>query len=263
MNLEDSSNSRSLAAERRMLICKMAQERGSVNVTELAQAFEAGISTIRRDLDALHEEGKLVRVHGGAILKETATPRTPYKQSRSQHIEEKSAIAEAALAYMPESGTVFMGGGTTTYQLALKIQAKMDTCVVTNALDLAAHLVSNNLADVDLVGGTVRKDSLQTNCEESLENLYWDVTFMSPAAIDIRRGITTDNRNTARQEQLILKHGAKFVALCDSSKINHFAYAQVAPITKIDVLITDSGADPEFVEQLRDVGVEVVVVSVL
>jgi DeoR/GlpR family transcriptional regulator of sugar metabolism len=111
------------------------------------------------------------------------------------------------------------------------------------------------------VGGTIRPDSLQTNCEESLESLYWDVVFMGLAAIDIRRGITTDNRATARQETTILKHGSKFVALCDSSKLGRFAYAQVAPVGVIDVFITDSGADPEFVKQLSDQGVEVVIAA--
>jgi DeoR family transcriptional regulator of aga operon len=130
--------------------------------------------------------------------------------------------------------------------------------VATNSLDIAAYLASNRITTVDFVGGTVRPESLQTNCEESLESLYWDVTFMGLAAIDIRRGITTDNRATARQETTILKHGSKFVALCDSSKIGRFAYAQVAPINVIDVFITDSGADPEFIEQMRDQGVEVV-----
>jgi DeoR/GlpR family transcriptional regulator of sugar metabolism len=253
-----SSLNNTIAAKRRKTIYKWAQEQDSVNASELAEMFNVGISTIRRDLDALHEEGKLIRVHGGAMAKETASPRIPYKQSRDQHLNEKSLIAQAAIAYLPATGTVFIGGGTTTYQLATKITASLDICVVTNALDLATYLASNNLAEVDLIGGTVRPESLQTNCEESLENLYWDVTLISPAAIDIRRGITTDNRYAAFQEQTILKHGAKFVVLCDSSKIGRFAYAQVAPIDMIDVLITDSGADPEFIRQIKDEGVEVV-----
>lgn len=261
MNLDEQINTRALAADRKRLIYKMAEERGSVNATDLARTLGAGLSTIRRDLDALHKEGKLVRVHGGAVIREAATPRTPYRQSRDQHVEEKARIAEAALAYLPASGTIFIGGGTTTYQLATRIPAGLDICVVTNALDTAAHLASNRITEVDIIGGTVRPDSLQTNCEEMLDNLYWDVTFLSPAAVDIHRGITTDNRNTARQEQIILKHGSRFIVLCDSSKIGRFAYAQVAPIRAVDVLITDSGVDDAFVRELQDEGVKVVVVS--
>lgn len=251
-----------IAAERRRTIYRILQENESVNVADLAEALDVGISTIRRDLDALHEQGRLIRVHGGAVIKETAMPRIPYRQSRGQHAAEKMMIAEAALTYLPESGTVFMGGGTTTYALATKMPKGRDISIVTNALDIAAYIASNNIATVDFVGGTIRPESLQSNCEEALEKLYWDVTFMGLAAIDLNRGITTDSRAAAHQEITILKHGAKFVALCDSSKIGRFAYAQVALPSAIDVFITDPGVSQEFVDALREEGVEVVVAGI-
>jgi DeoR/GlpR family transcriptional regulator of sugar metabolism len=250
-----------IAAERRRIILKLVEERETVNAAQLAKVLGVGISTVRRDLDALHAEGRLLRVHGGAMVEDTAVPRVPYTQSRGQHQAEKMLIAKAALAYLPESGTIFIGGGTTTYALATCIPAGRDISVATNSLDSAAYLATNGIATVDLVGGTIRPDSRQTNCEESLESLYWDVVFMGLAAIDVRRGITTDNRATARQETTILKHASKFVALCDSSKLGRFAYAQVAPVSVIDVFITDPGADPEFIRQLRDQGVDVVVAA--
>lgn len=252
-----------IGAERRRAICRLAENHGAVNTTELARLLGVGISTIRRDLDALDEDGRLVRVHGGAVVKDSSQPRIPYRQSRSQHTAEKAGIAQAALAYLPEDGTVFIGGGTTTYMFATKIPEGRNIVVATNALDVAAHIASRGIAVVDLIGGTVRPDSLQTNCEETMESLFWDVAFMGLAAIDIRRGITTDNRSTAHQETMILKHGNKFVALCDSSKVGRFAYAQVAPVDAIDVLITDSSVDHDFVNQLRDKGVEVVVTEPL
>ncbi|MHB1457519.1 MAG: DeoR/GlpR family DNA-binding transcription regulator [Armatimonadota bacterium] len=248
-----------IAAERRRTIYRLLQENESVNAADLADALDVGISTIRRDLDALHDEGRLIRVHGGAVVKETAVPRIPYRQSRGQHSAEKMLIAEAALAFLPESGTVFMGGGTTTYGMATKLTPGRDISIVTNALDIAAYIASNDIATVDFVGGTIRPESLQSNCEEALEKLYWDITFMGLAAIDVNRGITTDSRTAAHQEITILKHGGKFIALCDSSKIGRFAYAQVAHVNVIDVLITDANADPAFVSQLREEGVEVVI----
>ena len=250
-----------IAAERRRTIYRLAEQKGSVNATDLAEALNVGISTVRRDLDALHNENKLLRVHGGAVIRESAAPREPYLQTRGQHGPEKAAIAQAALAYLPDSGTVFIGGGSTTYQLAISLRPRSGISVVTNALDVATYLAANDVAPVDFVGGTIRPESLQSNCEEALDALYWDITVMSPAALDVHRGITTDNRNTARQEVTILSHGSKFIALCDSSKVGRFAYARVAPVTAIGVLITDSGIAPDALKQLRDSGVEVVVVN--
>lgn len=248
-----------IAAERRRVILDWATQHHSVNATELSRLLDVGISTIRRDLDALHQEGRLLRVHGGALVKESAQPRTPYRHSRDKHMAEKALIAQAALAYLPEAGTIFISGGTTAYQLAALLPADRELSVITNGLDAAAHIAGNRIAPVDLLGGSIRPDSLQSNCEENVDTLYWDVTFLGLAAIDLERGITTDSRTTASMERAVLRHGSKFVALCDSSKIGRFAYAQVGGASTIDVFITDDKADPEFLRHLREEGVEVVV----
>lgn len=92
--------------------------------------------------------------------------------------------------------------------------------------------------------------AMQFGDDSQIDVAYWCLSpySLSLAALDIRRGITTDNRAIAHQETMILKHGNKFIALCDSSKIGRFAYAQVSPVSVIDVLITDGNVDPDFVK---------------
>ena len=262
MNDRRPSPSGLIAAERRRRIYGQALQDGSVKAISLADELGVGINTIRNDLDALHRDGKLLRVHGGAVLIEGATPRPPYSQTRGENLREKSWIASAALAYLPASGSIFIGDGSTTYQFASILPADSHIHVITNALEVAGYIASNNVATVDFAGGTIRGDSLASDwtlSEEALKSLYWDVTFIGAAAIDIARGITTLDRSAARWERRIMEHGETVVVLCDSSKLSRFAYAQVGSVDLIDVLITDEGVSPAFVKELKAQGVEVVV----
>lgn len=244
------------------MIFNWAMQYGSVKVIDLAKALDVNANTIRGDLDVLEGEGRLVRVHGGATIPSGATPRPPYSQTRDASMEEKSWIGAAALAFVPDEGTIFIGSGSTTYQFATGLIAGRQINVVTNALDVAAYLALGRIATVDLLGGRIGFDSLESDLtlsDHSLDSLNWDVAFMGTAAIDITRGITTLDRDTARAEQRIIERAGRVIALCDSSKVERFSYARVGPVDVIDVLITDTGASPVFVEQARALGIEVVV----
>lgn len=251
-----------VAAERRRIICNWASQYGSVKVVTLAEALGVGENTIRNDLDRLHREGRLLRVHGGAVPKSGSTPRRPYAETKSARLDEKSKIGAAALAYIPDFGTIFIGPGTTTYELAIRLPSDRPLRVVTNSLEIATYVASHQIAPVDFTGGSIRTDSLASDwslSEEAVASLYWDVAFVGAAAIDISRGITTLDRGAARWERLIIDHARKVVVLCDSSKLGQFSYAQVGPLNLIDVLITDEGVPPEFAQQLSEEDVELVI----
>lgn len=55
---------------RQRAILDLLQERKAVTVTELTGLLDTSESTIRRDLAALHEMGRLKKVHGGATALE-------------------------------------------------------------------------------------------------------------------------------------------------------------------------------------------------
>jgi len=251
-----------IAAERRRKIFDRARRYGSVNVTDLAESLGVAVTTIRQDLRILHQEGKLLRSHGGAIIGDTAKARLPYSQTRGEHVQEKSAIAAAALQFLPASGCFFIGPGTTAYEFAKRLPEGQNLHVVTNALETALYLSANNIADVDFLGGSIRRDSLSSDIslpETDLEDLFWEVTFMGVAAIDMSRGITTVDRRAAEWERRIMEHGNTVVALCDSSKFEQFSFAKIGPVSLVDVVVTDAKIESHLVEQLENEGIQVVV----
>ena len=61
-----------LSQERQQQIVDLIRVRRSVQVTELSEALNTSVSTIRRDLLEIEEQGLIQRVHGGAILRAPA-----------------------------------------------------------------------------------------------------------------------------------------------------------------------------------------------
>lgn len=251
-----------IAAERRRRILDRTRRFGSVNVRELADLLGVGVTTIRQDLRILDREGKVTRSHGGAVVRESATARLPYSQTRGERIREKGAIALAALRFLPASGCFFIGPGTTTYEFAKRLPEGRDFHVVTNALETALYLAANGKAQVDFLGGSIRQDSLASDVslpESELEEIFWEAAFVGAAAIDIARGITTVDRRDAELERKIIRHSSKVIVLCDSSKFGKFSFARVGPISTVDAIVTDADIAPHTVDRLRGEGIDVVV----
>ena len=253
-----------ISAERRKRIYELALQRGSVSVSELAHELDAAENTIRADLDAMDKEGKLVRSRGGAVLKESGQPALPYSQIRDANMQQKALIAAAAVQFLPESGPVFINAGTTTYQLCLRFSELHKFDLTTNSPEIALYATGRGL-DVSLVGGKLIAESMETDGSldiEMLESVYWDAAFIGLTAIDIEHGITSINIPCSQMEAAVMRNSRLVVGLCDSSKLGRFARARAGDITMLNVLITDSGADPEMIKSIREMGVEVIVAEV-
>ncbi len=214
-------------------------------------------NTVRRDLDILHQEGKLVRSHGGAVLRERGAPVPHYSQTRDTHLEEKSWIGQAALKHVPDTGLIFINSGSTTYQLALRLPESRSLQMMTTSLEVATHVASRAVMDVHILGGKINPDSLNSTCtmaERELDALYWDVCFLGVEAVDLAHGLTSSYLD-AVQETKIIEHSRKTVVLCDSSKFGRVSNVLIAPLKLIDVLITDTGLDPAIAAAYEQAGV--------
>lgn len=251
-----------IAAERRHRIYELALLDGAVSVSDLAGTLGVVENTIRRDLDILHREGKLIRSYGGATVKERNLLAPPYSQTRGTNTLEKSWIGQAALEYLPSTGSIFINAGSTTYQMVARMPNDICMHIGTNSPEIAIYLASNTSADVDLHGGRIIPESLETDGSmawDVLENLFWDVSFLGISAIDLEHGITSIDMNVARLEKKIMQNSRKVIALCDSSKFGRFSHVRSGPISSIDVLITDKNVNLAIVEALRASGIEVVI----
>ncbi|OFS22318.1 MULTISPECIES: DeoR/GlpR family DNA-binding transcription regulator [Corynebacterium] len=254
------------AEERRRQIASLTAVEGRVNVTELSHKFDVTAETIRRDLAVLDREGVVHRVHGGAVASQTFQTAEFTLDTRSRSATgAKSAIAEAALEFLPETpGSIFLDAGTTTNALSDLIAASPlanQLSIVSNSLPIALSLANNGIKDVQLLGGTVRGISQAVVGDTALRTmalLRADVAFIGTNALTLDHGLSTADAQEAAIKAAFVTNARKVVVLCDSSKLGNDYLVSFAKISDIDVVITDSAAPQSFVDALREREITVV-----
>ncbi|MCD6541156.1 DeoR/GlpR transcriptional regulator, partial [Candidatus Bipolaricaulota bacterium] len=167
-----------LTEQRRRLILEELRKRGVVRTSELSRIFSVSQMTIRNDLNALAREGKLVRIHGGAMVREWVTTEPSYQEKASRNLEEKRRIAKKAAELIEPGMAVFIGNGSTTMQLVKTLPPDLGLRVFTNALNHAMELTQVPGVDVYVIGGYLRGVSyamVGPLAKRSLGDVYFDV----------------------------------------------------------------------------------------
>jgi len=118
--------------ERRAQIMSRILEVGRVDVAELAEEFHVTGETIRRDLTELQHQRLARRVHGGAVPWRGSILVPTLEVRHGHNVDEKRRIAKAALAEVPESGSLIIDSGSTALHLADLLDRDRDLTVITN-----------------------------------------------------------------------------------------------------------------------------------
>ena len=253
------------AEERQHAIAGLVAERGRVSVAAVAERFGVTTETVRRDLAVLERAGVLRRVHGGAVPAGAALTLVELAlgERRDTRTEAKRKIAAAALDLLPGmDGSVLLDGGTTTAALADVLPPDRRLYVATNSVPIAARLTASAGITLHVLGGRVRgitQTAVGEATVRALDNLRLDVAFLGANGITVRHGFSTPDESEAATKQAMARATQRTVVLADSSKLGREHLVRFAAIDDVDVLVTDSDADPEVVAALRDTGIEVVV----
>lgn len=249
------------APERHQQILATARAEGRVDVNRLAEALEVTAETVRRDLTILERHGLVRRVHGGAIPVERLGFEPGVADREGKFAGEKERIAKAALDELPDGGAVIFDAGTTTVRLAELLPTDRELTVVTHALPVAMILATRPGITLHLVGGTVRGRTLAAVgswAERELADIHADVAFIGTNGLSVEHGLTTPDLAEAAVKRALVANARRTVVLTDHSKIGRVEFAHVVPLSAIDTVITDSGAEPELVDEIEAAGPRVV-----
>jgi DeoR family fructose operon transcriptional repressor len=249
------------ARERQEEIARLARQQGRVEVAALAEAFGITPETVRRDLTRLERRGVLRRTHGGALpIERLGFEPGVVERSKVRHAE-KQRIGAAAMAYLPDEGTVLIDAGTTTACLADALSAEVDLTFVTNALPIALQLMTRPRCTVLMVGGRVRGRTLaqvDTWALRALADVHVDVAFIATNGISLEHGLTTPDLAEAEVKRAMIRSAARVVLLADSSKVGQRHFARFGDIEHVDVLVTDTDLDARTAKDLTAMGTEVI-----
>ena len=247
-----------LAPQRREHIRLLVRETGVARVEELRRELKVSVATIRRDLEILEEEGKVRRVHGGAVSMESRLEEAVFDDKTNQFSKEKRDIAERAYKLIGQEESLFLDGGSTTLCLARLLKDRKDLTVVTNSLRAAGELADFG-PRVILTGGELRRIS-QTMVgpltSAVLSQVRVDKAFMGTMGFCLENGLTTTDPNEAFVKSLVMEQATQVVLLADSSKAEKVSFAKVSDWQKVDILVSDLMLPKDFTKALNKMGVK-------
>lgn len=245
--------------QRKQLILKTVDERGSADVRELADLLQTSEMTVRRDLIQLAALGLLYRTRGGAMKISLVADKHRFENKAAVNADRKDYICQLAAQEIQEGDIIFMDCGSTVFRLCPFIRNKRIT-VVTNSLPVVAELMDAEVV-VNLVGGEVDKERRAIHglmAEEHIGRYSANKAFIGVDGISLANGLSANSEREASTAVAMARQSETVYLLSDSSKLETDKYLHFAPLTLFNVLITDREVDPALVDAYRQAGIMII-----
>jgi DeoR family fructose operon transcriptional repressor len=234
-----------LSEQRQEIILKLLKEKGSITVSELKDVLNSSEATIRRDLNFLDEEKKLVKVFGGAVSNNftflSAEPSV--SQKKTINTEEKKKIAEYAASLIEPNDFIYIDAGTTTEYMLGFIKERR-AVYVTNAVSHAKRLASDGFK-VELIGGELKEVTeavVGARAVLTLARMNFNKGFFGANGVSEQRGFTTPDVNEASVKEVAFNNCLNRYVLADSGKIGNISSVRFGEISDAYVI---TGKEPE------------------
>ena len=237
-----------LAEQRARAILQQVSQHQTVSVAELCQATGASEATIRRDLNALARQGRLVKIHGGAtsLEEEEFLAREPDLATKQRYAREKERIARYAASLVSDDDVVFLDTGTTVLHMADHLKDS-GALFVTSSIDLAGMLSAHE-CHVYILGGTLKPGTVDIVGAEALAAIRrynFTKVFLGTSGVSVSQGFTTPDPEAAALKALAATRAQSVYVLADSSKFGRIGAAAVLHADEA-AIITDRAPGREF-----------------
>ena len=225
---------------RKQKILKIVETQGEVDVKKLALLLDTSEITIRRDLALMANDGLIFRTHGGAMKLSLANIPVSFEHKIAMNIEQKDYICRLAAQEIMEGDIIFMDCGSTVFRLCQFIKNKAIK-VITNSLPVVYEL-SNSEVSINLIGGELddKRQAIHGKIAiEHIERYKVDKAFVGIDGISIENGLSAASEKEAEITIAMSANAQMTYLLCDASKFGKDKYLKFAPLTIIDVLVTN------------------------
>jgi DeoR/GlpR family transcriptional regulator of sugar metabolism len=226
-------------SERQSQILAALRLEGRVEVGELAQQHGVSEHTIRRDLNALEQQGHLQKTHGGAVI--INNTQLDWQSRLAVLPASKHQIGTLGASLIQAGQTVILEAGTTTLVLAKSIAARPIT-IITNSLDIALVYNSQPTVRLLLTGGEWNLESRAfygAAAQEVLSRHRADWTVLGTCALHPTAGATVTSQNDAAIKRAMLAAGLRHMVLADASKQDTIAAHLVLAVSELDIVVSD------------------------
>lgn len=248
-----------LTSQRKQLILEKLEAEGQVQSTALSLFFSVSEDTIRRDLRELAAEGRLQRVHGGALPASSAI--APFAERQSVKMDAKKRVARRGAQLISPGQVVIIDGGTTTSELITFLPPDLRITVVTHSPGIALGLVDHPCIEVILIGGRLYKHSIVTvgaATIEGINNIHADLFFLGVTGVHPEAGLTTGDYEEACIKRAFSGRAAETVVLASPEKINTASAFVIGDLSLVNTLVVENTTDERWVSALKEKGVAVI-----
>jgi DeoR/GlpR family transcriptional regulator of sugar metabolism len=230
----------------------------AVRISDLAEEFAVTTETVRRDLDALAEQGLLARTYGGAAMR--ALTDEPGIAARAQtHVAERERIAFNAAQLVKSGDVLILDAGSTTAQVAKSLtQLALEFKAITNSIGVARILGQSETASVLLCPGDLRLTEEGVFGAETLDFLdryHADIAFIGAGGFTVTEISDADAAGVAVKRKIIARSERVYL-VADHTKAGITQFATICPWEALDGLITDARPDDALVRALAGAQVE-------
>jgi DeoR/GlpR family transcriptional regulator of sugar metabolism len=224
----------------------------------LAERLSVSPATVRRDLVQLDREGRLTRVHGGAVA--AADSDEPFAEVAAVRVAQKDAVAARCAELIKDGDTILLDVGTTAHRLARQLHGRTVT-VVTSSLAVYEELVDDNDIQLILLGGMVRRSYRSLVgylTEDALRQIHADRLFLGTSGVRPDGQVMDTTVVEVPIKRAMIAAADQVVLLADAGKFPGTGVARVCGPRELHTVVTDAPANPRTRSALIEAGVEVI-----
>lgn len=248
--------------KRHEFIINFLTKNGKVSVNELVDLTSVSGVTIRKDLKVLEEKGLIFITRGGASLHNPYSIDRPIHEKATINSEQKNSIAREAVKLVKDTDSIIIGSGTTAFAMTNHLHPQNQLTVITPAIKVALELSGRNNLEVLQLGGIIRPNSSSvagSYAEYMLDKISCGIIFLGVDGIDLEFGFSISNLTEANINQKMINTSQTVVILADSTKFGKRGIGKICEIEQVKYVITDTGVSREYVEELDNRGVKVII----
>jgi len=247
-----------LTTQRKHLILSRLATQGQIVARELAEELGTSEDTIRRDLRELAQQGKLQRVHGGALPASAATGDLRVREQVSS--QEKQALGRCGAQLIKPGQVVMVDGGTTAIQLARHLPADLRATVITHSPNVAVELAAHPHVDIIVLGGRLFRHSMVNvgaSVIEAASRYRADLFFLGVTGVHPEAGLSTGDAEEADVKRALHARAAETIVLASSEKLLSASAFVVAPMNALSLLVVPDDTPAKTIKALRAGGATV------
>jgi len=236
----------------------VSNERASID--DLCNIFNVSKNTIRRDINALENQGIIKKVYGGVVLNDKKTTE-PFQSREERNISAKQIIAKLASTFVVEGDIIYIDSGTTTMHMIPHLASVKNLTIITGNL----NVINGSLLYPDLnvlcTGGTLFRTTnsfVDMNAVNFLKKYNISKAFMASTGISITKGITNSSSFEYDIKKYIVDSCDKVILLADTTKLDRVSLTTYCDLKDIDVFITNTVPDNKFTDFFKSHNIKLV-----